>query len=283
MWLNASTRPIGNVHLDRAGVVTLGAAGATNTNGRGIADWQCSKGTIPISPTTMGNRMAFAIEAANNGVGETWPRAQMDTYMRLIAMLCEKLHLDPQRDVTTHRGWAGTRKSDPFGPASGYPNLGTQTWSIPALRDYVAAVHTSPPPPPPPSGGTYTVVAGDGWYSIARKLGCTVNELLAANPPATINTVLHPGDVLNVPAGGIAPSPTTAKIGVLDMIPCARSSDGTVWYTLDFEKRKAASADKMRSIVAAGAVDVTDGVKVTDAGQVGMLSDAALDARLGVK
>lgn len=137
MWVNASTRPVGNVHLDRAGVFTLGAAGATNTNGAGIANWVCSKGTIPIDPTTMGNRMAFAIEAASNGVGETWPRAQMDSYLKFLNMLARRFGWDPMRDINTHRGWAGTRKSDPFGPASGYPTLGTVTWPVPELRTLV--------------------------------------------------------------------------------------------------------------------------------------------------
>jgi N-acetylmuramoyl-L-alanine amidase len=148
MWQNAATRPIGNVHLDRAGVFTLGAAGACNTNGRGIAPWHCSQGTIPIDPTTMGNRMALAVEAANNGVGERWPRVQMDSYLRFLNMLARRRGWDPIRDINTHRGWAGTRKSDPFGPAEGYPTLGSGTWPVPALRSLVAAAGPSEPPPP---------------------------------------------------------------------------------------------------------------------------------------
>jgi hypothetical protein len=151
MWVNAGTRPIGNVHLDRAGVWTLGAAGATNTAGAGLAPWQTSKGVIPTSPSSMGNRMTFNIEAANNGVGERWPKAQVDSYMAGMAMLCRRLGLVATPDVTTHRGWAGTRKSDPFGPAEGYPNLGSQFWSIPALRDYVRVAGTPPPLPPDPT------------------------------------------------------------------------------------------------------------------------------------
>lgn len=58
---------------------------------------------------------------------------------------------------------------------------------------------TTIPPPTPPSSGTYTVVAGDSWWGISRKLGCSMDDLIAANPPATTSTVIHPGDVLNVP------------------------------------------------------------------------------------
>lgn len=160
-WQNAPDKPIGNVHLDRAGVVTVGAAGATNTNGAGLAPWVTSQGVIPTSPSTMGNRMAFAIEAANNGVGERWPRVQVDVYLRLMSMLCRRLGLDPMRDVNTHQGWAGPRKIDPYGPADGYPSLGNGTWPVAALRALVRDVTNSQPqpepepqpPPPGPAGG----------------------------------------------------------------------------------------------------------------------------------
>lgn len=150
MWLNATTRPIGNFHLDRTGIWTLGAAGASNTNGRGLADWHTSRGVIPIEPSTMGNRMAFAVEAASNGVGERWPKVQADSYFAGLAVLCDELGLDPNRDITTHRGWAGTRKSDPFGPVEGYVTLGSQTWPVSALRSIIAAVNPDPPPAPIP-------------------------------------------------------------------------------------------------------------------------------------
>jgi LysM repeat protein len=51
----------------------------------------------------------------------------------------------------------------------------------------------------PSRKSTYTVVAGDGWVAIARELGVHVDDLLAANA-ATKATMIHPGDVLNVPA-----------------------------------------------------------------------------------
>lgn len=55
--------------------------------------------------------------------------------------------------------------------------------------------------------GTYTIVRGDGWFAIARKLGVTSQALLGANQ-ATVTTALHPGRTLCVPAG--APAPATA-------------------------------------------------------------------------
>jgi LysM repeat protein len=59
------------------------------------------------------------------------------------------------------------------------------------------------------AGGTYTVVRGDGWLAIAKKLGVTSKTLLAANS-ATTSTVLHPGRTICVPAGAQAPASTPA-------------------------------------------------------------------------
>ena len=78
---------------------------------------------------------------------------------------------------------------------SGSP--GPQNWKIPGGSK----------PPEPTQPNTYKVVAGDSWYGIAAKVGCTPQALVAANPPATMNTMLHPGDVLKLPAGSTAPPP----------------------------------------------------------------------------
>jgi len=52
--------------------------------------------------------------------------------------------------------------------------------------------------PTAPATSTYTVVAGDGWFAIARKLRVDVHDLLAVNGAAMGDT-LHPNDVLVVP------------------------------------------------------------------------------------
>ena len=57
------------------------------------------------------------------------------------------------------------------------------------------------------TGTTYTVRAGDGLASIARKVGVRLADLLAANQ-LTISSTIHPGQLLVVPAGGIAPTPS---------------------------------------------------------------------------
>ncbi|MFN8024245.1 MAG: LysM peptidoglycan-binding domain-containing protein [Acidimicrobiales bacterium] len=59
------------------------------------------------------------------------------------------------------------------------------------------------------TSGTYTVVKGDGWLAIAKKLGVTTKSLLAANS-ASATTTIHPGQSLCAPAGATgATAPTT--------------------------------------------------------------------------
>lgn len=56
--------------------------------------------------------------------------------------------------------------------------------------------------------GTYTVVAGDYWVGIARKLGVDYNALLQVNG-ATASTPLYPGQTLKVPAKKASGSSST--------------------------------------------------------------------------
>ncbi len=57
-------------------------------------------------------------------------------------------------------------------------------------------------------GGTYTVVRGDSWYGIAARLKVNALALLAANS-ATVATMIHPGNVLCLPAGAVTTVATT--------------------------------------------------------------------------
>jgi LysM repeat protein len=59
--------------------------------------------------------------------------------------------------------------------------------------------------------GTYTVLAGDYWVGIAKKLEVDYKSLLAVNG-ATAQTALHPGQKIKVPAK-TAGTTTTTKAG----------------------------------------------------------------------
>jgi hypothetical protein len=140
-WNTAADRPIGALWLHTDGLWMVGAAGATNTQGKG-GPYRTSKGVIPLD---QGNRYMLSIEASNNGVGEVWPEVMQDSYVRGCAALCKWLGLNPLTDVIAHFEWT-TRKIDPAGP-SRYA-AGANKWNMPAFRSDVAKIGAPPPPPP---------------------------------------------------------------------------------------------------------------------------------------
>jgi hypothetical protein len=148
MWDSTSgDQPIGAVYLARDGTVTVGAAGATNTQGKG-GPWTLSTGTIPKDA---GNGYGIAVEAANAGTGEPWPVAQCDAYTAVCGALCAGYGLDPARDVLSHWEWCEPscpgRKIDPAGPSPWA--AGADRWDMAAFRTAVVAGWTLPPPLPP--------------------------------------------------------------------------------------------------------------------------------------
>jgi murein DD-endopeptidase MepM/ murein hydrolase activator NlpD len=70
-------------------------------------------------------------------------------------------------------------------------------------------------------GGTYTVVSGDSWYRIASKLKLNVSALLTANS-AVYTTMIHPGDVLCLPAG--AATTTSAAVTTTTATPASTAT-----------------------------------------------------------
>ena len=143
-WMlhNSPDRPIGAMLLDRTGLVHVGAAGATNTQGKGGP----VTGSLGVCPQDDGNRNLIAIEAANDGTGEPWPQAQTDCYVKLCAALCAAYNLDPSTDIWGHHGYCAPtqpgRKIDPAGPSVFAPAGGT--WSDEVFRAAVVAATTTP-------------------------------------------------------------------------------------------------------------------------------------------
>ncbi len=75
-------------------------------------------------------------------------------------------------------------------------------------------------------GGTYKVVSGDSWYAIASRLKVNVLALLGANQ-ATVATVIHPGDVLCLPAGAGTTVPGTTSATTTAPTTTARATTTT--------------------------------------------------------
>jgi hypothetical protein len=162
--------PLCNLYLDRAGVVYVCAAGATNTNGKG----DCAH----LDPDTA-NSSAIGIEAGNDGVGEPWPTAQTSAYLVLVGALCAAYGI-PVAHVHSHAEWAPDRKVDPYGPAP----WGPATWDMHRFR---ADLDTGGGGRPPPANGDDDVekicvrtVDGMPWVTDFASYATQVTEDQAA-------------------------------------------------------------------------------------------------------
>jgi len=96
--------PLCQLQLNRDGVYVVIAAGRANHAGTG--SW----------PTiSAGNTQTIGIEAANDGVGEPWPKEQVDAYIIGTAALLK--HMDqPVENVVGHKEWVSL-----LIPQAGFP------------------------------------------------------------------------------------------------------------------------------------------------------------------
>jgi len=151
--------PVGNMTIDREGTVWPVAAGASNCAGKG-GPATFSRGTIPADS---GNTRGFNIEVANNGVGEAWPVAQIDSYFLTSNTLNAYVGNQPD-DVISHalgtgNGWTD-RKIDPAKSGSvqgpwrpGGCNGSSDTWVLDDIRAECRRRAGDPGPIPPLPGG----------------------------------------------------------------------------------------------------------------------------------
>jgi hypothetical protein len=121
MCYSSENKPVANLYLSRSGKVWIMAAGATNTNGKG--------GPIDNVPADSMNTYAIGIEAGNNGVGELWPMAQQDAYLKLVNALKSAYGIS---NVRSHWEYAPGRKIDPAG--SSQWASGSASWNMDAFR-----------------------------------------------------------------------------------------------------------------------------------------------------
>jgi hypothetical protein len=186
MWEGSPDRPVGAIYLARDGHLTVGAAGATNTSGKG-GPRQTAHGTIPLDSA---NKFVISIEAANNGVGEQWPEAQVDAYVRAVAALNAAYGLSVG-DAHAHFEWTD-RKIDPAGN-SRYATGGNK-WNMDAFRGDVFLA-SQPAPTPPPLGDDDVIInlithgseigvfaQYSGGYKIWVPDGNVLNVLLFCHP-----------------------------------------------------------------------------------------------------
>lgn len=164
MWNGSPDRPVGAIYLARDGRVTVGAAGATNTSGKG-GPRDTVHGTIPLDSA---NKYVISIEAANAGTGEAWPKAQQDAYVKMCAALnaAYGLHVG---DLHSHWEWTPGRKIDPAGN-SRYASGGS-SWNMDTFRGEVwLGVPTDPTDPPPPNPTPTPPPSNEWWHALMQEL-----------------------------------------------------------------------------------------------------------------
>ena len=221
--------PICNLYLDRKGAWWVIAAGRSATNGSGTDTWG---GGVPVD---MMNHYAIGIEAANNGIGEPWPKAQCDAYVNGVAALCRHYNI-PAGHVRAHREWT-PRKIDPAGPTPSHPTWGGSTgrnvWNMDAFRADVLRLLNPPAPPPPVEvvppvvtppptpkdpdmahtvklAGNNAVLLVDGTTAVWVKTSAILSDLVKAGIAHTPVSVIAPATLSTFVFYGALPAGFTA-------------------------------------------------------------------------
>ena len=108
----------------------------------------------------------------------------------VVALIVLVVVLRPSSSEDLSTGGTDTGVTSPSSATTTVPGDSTTTTAAPTT--------TEAPTTTAAAAATYTVVSGDGWYAIAKKVDVPVDSLLQANG-ATLSTPVHVGEVLKVP------------------------------------------------------------------------------------
>jgi len=224
-------KPVGNMLIDRTGMIWPVAAGASNCAGKG-GPASFSRGTIPQDT---GNTRGFQIEVANNGTGEPWPQVQIDAYFRASNALNAYVGNQPT-DVITHNVWAPTRKIDPAtasavqGPWVPRSSTSSGTWNLDDIKAECAA-RAAKPGPRPPTGDDDEVFVQFA-YSVNPQLG--PGEVFAIYSNGTKIWQINDGTLdrardlaaIDGKDNNIYEYPDMTLFGALGMVPAGMNAPG---------------------------------------------------------
>lgn len=157
-----------------------------------------------------GNDIRIASNDGDNGVFGTYSNPNFNGRSTSLQVMASAVYRATSDQIETARWWVQWQ-DDVYGERlTVIPHRTSDATYCPGddLAGKIGYIATrpsdvAPPPPPPvqppPAAGSYTVVAGDGWYLISYRVGVSAARLAAANG-ATFETVLHPGQVIVIPA-----------------------------------------------------------------------------------
>jgi hypothetical protein len=95
--------PCAAIWVDMKGKWWIYAAGLTNHAG---------VGSRPLAPNSTGNQYYLGIEC-DHTLNEPWPKVQLDSIRKGIAVLMKHYDLDPKVALEFHKTYAPGRKNDP--------------------------------------------------------------------------------------------------------------------------------------------------------------------------
>ncbi|MEO1056519.1 MAG: LysM peptidoglycan-binding domain-containing protein [Actinomycetota bacterium] len=99
--------------------------------------------------------------------------------------------------------------------------------TAPAAAPAPAAEPSAAPAPAAPSGLSYTIVSGDSLSIIAMRHGVSLGALLQEND-LSLDTIIHPGHELAIPAGGTAPASSPSAPQAVASAPSSSRVDTVV-------------------------------------------------------
>jgi LysM repeat protein len=196
-------RALGGVAASGAllGACSLGGGSSTTNTTTTLNSAQTTFRTIPFDPTTTTTAAPVGAAGATTTLagsgeglytvkaGDAWVSIARKLGVDAVALAefngkaltdaifpGDQLKIPPKSTTTTIAGSTGSSTATTKAP-------GSTTTTTSAIK----------------VAGTYTVVAGDYWVGIARKLGVDYKSLLAVNG-ATAQTRLDPGQKIKVPA-----------------------------------------------------------------------------------
>lgn len=255
--------------IRRNGHVHLVGWGRANHAGGGDADVLAAvedeKATLPKanqgnSDGVDGNRHFVGFECENDGVGEAWPKAQVDAMVKASAAVVRELDRD-QRSVLGHLEWSDD-KSDPRGP--GFPGMAEMRKRVAARLKPTTGGGGGTPGQPKPTH--HIVRPRENLTSVAEQYPPFTWQDFARQNNIKTPYQIYPGQRLQIPTSA-APAPSKPTVSLKHIIAAHDRDPGAAQgaTTHAAEVRLVEKALAARGFLSLQWVDGSFGTKTKDA------------------